>query len=351
MDCATTGIEPELALVRYKSLAGGGTIKIVNPIVPRALKVLGYSKEDIDSTLSHLEATGTVEGAPRLNEEDWGVFDCAMKPQSGKRSIYYKAHILMMAAVQPFLSGAISKTVNMPSDVSVDDVANTYLLAWRRGLKCVAIYRDGSKRSQPVNTKKAAQPEATTVDHLKAEIEALRNKLSTPRRKRMPATRQSVTHKFTIAGHEGYLTVGLFPDGKPGELFITMSKEGSTVGGLMDCVGTLTSMALQYGVPLDTLVSKFSHVRFEPSGFTSDSQIKSASSIVDYVFRWLDTQFPQKEEVKDKLKKEGTPTPSSNSNPPDTHDDAPLCSNCGHLTVRNGSCHKCLNCGESAGCS
>jgi len=347
LDCATTGIEPEIALTRYKSLAGGGSIKVINSVVPQTLKTLGYSSMDIESIMSHLESTGTIENAPRLKEEDWAVFDCAMRSPSGKRSIEYKAHVLMMSAVQPFLSGAISKTVNMPTDATVIDIENTYLLAWKRGLKCIAVYRDGSKRSQPVNIKMASPLEISTVDRLRLEIETLKGKINTPRRKKMPQTRQSVTHKFAISGHEGYLTVGLFPDGKPGELFITMSKEGSTVGGLMDCIGTLTSMALQYGVPVESLINKFSHVRFEPSGWTGDSQIKSASSIIDYVFRWMEMQFPQKEEVKEKIKKEAPPASSAH----EMTTDAPPCSNCGQITVRNGSCHKCLNCGESNGCS
>ena len=348
MDCATTGIEPDIALVKYKTLAGGGNLKMVNMAVPTALQRLGYDKIAIGSTVAHIEATGTIEGAPMLKPEHLAVFDCALKPASGKRVIPYKAHIEMMAAVQPFVSGAISKTVNMPNEVTVQEIADTYALAWHLGLKCVAVYRDGSKRSQPVNTKKTSEdPQKTTIDALKAEIEGLKTKLSNPKRKKMPATRQSITHKFTIAGHEGYLTVGLFPDGKPGELFITMSKEGSTVGGLMDCAGTLTSLALQYGVPLETLVAKFSHVRFEPSGFTTDSQIRNASSIIDYVFRWLEVQFLAKEESKKETKKE-EPKPSAVA---EMTVDAPPCPNCGHITVRNGSCHKCLNCGESLGCS
>jgi ribonucleoside-diphosphate reductase alpha chain len=352
MDCATTGIEPDIALVKYKTLAGGGTLKMVNMTVPGALRNLGYSKMAVDSTVAHIGATGTIEGAPQLKVEHLAVFDCALKPASGKRVIPYRAHIEMMAAAQPFISGAISKTVNMPAEVTIQEIASTYSLAWHLGLKCVAVYRDGSKRSQPVSTKKNQdEPHKGSIEGLKAEIEGLKAKLSSPKRKKMPATRQSITHKFSIAGHEGYLTVGLFPDGKPGELFITMSKEGSTVGGLMDCVGTLTSLALQYGVPLETLASKFSHVRFEPSGFTNDNQIRSASSIIDYVFRWLEAQFLVKEDPKKEHKKEDPRKESDQPTAALMTVDAPPCPNCGHITVRNGSCHKCLNCGESLGCS
>src|SRR6478736_3572466 len=314
MDCDTTGVEPDIALVKYKLLAGGGMLKIVNRTVPEGLRRLGYAPEQIKGIVDHIEKFDTIEDVEEngatvrsgLKPEHLDVFDCAFKPFRGKRSIHYVAHLKMMGAAQPFISGAISKTVNMPNDCSVEEIRNTYVEAWKMGLKCVAIYRDGSKRSQPLNTKKTneagdktalAAPAANTasldarVKELETEVERLQIDSGKPLRRRLTDTRSALTHKFDIAGHEGYLTVGLFEDGQPGELFITMAKEGSTIGGLMDSIGTLTSMALQYGVPLDALVKKFAHQRFEPSGFTKNPDIRNASSITDYVFRWMAIHF------------------------------------------------------------
>jgi ribonucleoside-diphosphate reductase alpha chain len=278
MDCDTTGIEPDIALVKYKQLAGGGMLKIVNGTVPAALKKLGYDDPTIQATVKYIDEHDTIEGAPQLAEEHLPVFDCAFKPASGVRSINWRAHVRMMAAAQPFLSGAISKTVNMPSDVTPQDIADSYFWGWQLGLKALAIYRDGSKQSQPLNTSKTEGKEEKAVS-LK------------PRRERLPDTRNSITHKFNVGGHEGYINVGLYPDGRPGELFITMAKEGSTVGGMMDAFGTAISMSLQYGVPLEDLVNKFSHMRFEPMGHTTNPEIRIAKSMVDYIFRWMGIRF------------------------------------------------------------
>jgi len=319
MDCDTTGIEPDIALVKYKLLAGGGMLKIVNQTIRPALEKLGYNSEQIERIIAHIDAFDTIEDitdtdgskiSSGLKPEHLSVFDCAFKPFKGERSLNYMAHLRMMAAAQPFLSGAISKTVNMPETATVDDIMNTYVEGWRLGLKSIAIYRDSSKRSAPLNTRKTKHMgavedvdvalDATTIGRdqfekrileLEEELGMLRGKLDKPIRHRMPDTRMSLTHRFEIAGHEGYITVGLYEDGQPGELFITMSKEGSTIGGLMDTVGTLTSIALQYGVPLESLVKKFAYQRFEPSGFTKNPDIRNATSITDYVFRWLACQF------------------------------------------------------------
>ena len=284
MDCDTTGIEPDIALVKYKQLAGGGMLKIINQTVPQALEKLGYAPEQVASITAYIDKNDTIEGSPDLKEEHLKVFDCAFKPANGVRSIAWRAHVRMMAAAQPFLSGAISKTVNMPTDVTPADIAESYHWGWQLGLKALAIYRDGSKQSQPLNTKSEG-------DKDKDEKAALVAAAAKPRRERLPDTRQSLTHKFNIAGHEGYINVGLYPDGRPGELFITMAKEGSTIGGLMDAFGTAISINLQYGVPLDVLVQKFSHARFEPMGHTTNPDIRIAKSVVDYIFRWLGITF------------------------------------------------------------
>src|SRR5438128_5665568 len=319
MDCDTTGIEPDIALVKYKLLAGGGMLKIVNQTVKPALENLGYNSEEIDRIIAHIDAFDTIEDVTDsdgstifsgLKPEHLPIFDCAFKPFKGERSLNYMAHLRMMAMAQPFLSGAISKTVNMPEAATVDDIMNTYVEGWRLGLKSVAIYREGSKRSAPLNTRKTKDMGTVAADtdrdvstatgdediqkrilELEQEVASLRGLVDQPVRHRMTDTRMSLTHKFEIAGHEGYITVGLYADGQPGELFITMSKEGSTIGGLMDTVGTLTSIALQYGVPLESLVKKFAYQRFEPSGFTKNPDIRHATSITDYVFRWLACQF------------------------------------------------------------
>jgi ribonucleoside-diphosphate reductase alpha chain len=444
MDCDTTGIEPDIALVKYKQLAGGGMLKIVNQTVPLALGTLGYDQPQIGSILAYIDEHDTIEGSPDVKEEHLAVFDCAFTPRKGTRSIAWQAHVLMMAAAQPFLSGAISKTVNMPRETTPEDIAKAYFDGWKLGLKALAIYRDGSKESQPLST-------STEGDRAAAAA------VAKPRRERLPDTRQSITHKFNVSGHEGYITVGLFPDGRPGELFITMAKEGSTIGGLMDAFGTSVSMSLQYGVPLEDYVRKFSHMRFEPQGYTKNPDIKIAKSLIDYIFRWLGITFlpgykeasmgilpaaeasdepsddatapgsaggsparGQRPEVRGQKTKPKPPVaeklgPKTDSSkrkdsgptatlapspqPPAPHknghanghsnghtngngdinaallaragimpkdagpntarseqfadfqSDAPACDNCGAITVRNGNCYLCHNCGSSMGCS
>ena len=356
MDCDTTGVEPDIALVKYKKLVGGGLIKIVNQTVPEALRKLGYDDEQVEHIVAYIDKNDTIEGAPHLKEEHLTVFDCAFKPANGQRSIQYMGHIKMMAAVQPFLSGAISKTVNMPTEVTSDDIQQAYIEAWRLGLKAIAVYRDGCKRTQPLSTTLEAKKESPKVN---------------PLRRRLPDERQSITHKFSIAGHEGYITVGMFEDGMPGEVFITMSKEGSTISGMMDSFATSISIALQYGVPLKVLVDKFSHARFEPSGFTNNPEIPIAKSISDYIFRWLGLKFLPKEDApttaattapateeapEAKVKQESSQRVSSAVERNEkvvfqTQSDAPPCHECGSIMIRSGSCYKCLQCGATSGCS
>lgn len=331
MDCDTTGIEPDIALVKYKTLVGGGHMKIVNQTVPEALRTLGYTPEQVDGIAAHIDQHGTIEGCALLDTRHLAVFDCAFKPQNGSRSIHHMGHLRMMAAAQPFISGAISKTVNVPEDATAETIEETYMEAWRLGLKAVAIYRDGSKRTQPLQT-------SLGVGGKVAEIQPFRRKL--------PDERQSLTHKFTIGGHKGYITVGLYEDGTPGEIFITMSKEGSVVSGLMDSFATTVSIALQFGVPLDVLVRKFSHARFEPSGWTGNKEIPIAKSIVDYLFRWLALKFLPCEEQPAQHE-----ASLSNGFLPVTQEDAPPCSGCGSIMTRSGSCYRCLNCGSTSGCS
>jgi ribonucleoside-diphosphate reductase alpha chain len=424
MDCDTTGIEPDIALVKYKQLAGGGVLKIVNQTVPVALRTMGYGDAEITAIIAHIEKEDTIEGAADLKPEHLPVFDCAFQSPNGTRSIPWKAHVYMMAAAQPFISGAISKTVNMPKDTTVEDIASAYMEGWRLGLKALAVYRDGSKGVQPLSTKSEEKQEKEKT-------------VPAPRRERLPDTRRSLTHKFNVAGHEGYITVGLYPDGRPGELFITMAKEGSTIGGLMDSFGTAVSMSLQYGVPLEVYVNKFSHTRFEPMGHTKNPDIRFAKSLVDYIFRWLGITFmpgyqeqnraipgmwseggptgetgDEKAERVPAAKKAGgpvsghgpatpaspapaTPRPASAANghanghsggvngtarkpaapvaaatkssltsmeSPSSflatseqfasfQEDAPICDSCGAITVRNGKCYLCYNCGHSMGCS
>ncbi len=361
MDCDTTGIEPDIALVKYKKMSDGGVIKIVNQTVPEALQALGYNKEQIEHITAYIDKNDTIEGAPHLREEHLPVFDCAFKPANGSRSIHYMGHIRMMAAVQPFLSGAISKTVNMPNDVTPDDIANAYIEAWKLGLKAIAVYRDGCKRTQPLSTS------------LKKEEKQQPQIVYKPVRRRLPDERMSITHKFSIAGHEGYITVGMFEDGTPGEIFITMSKEGSTISGLMDSLATAISIALQYGVPLKVLVDKFSHARYEPSGFTNNPDIPIAKSISDYIFRWLGKKF-LKDEDKTEPEKSSINISEEDAKKPitilnaaakkaaslmeknekvvfQTQADAPPCHECGSIMIRNGSCYKCLECGSTSGCS
>ncbi len=297
MDCDTTGVEPDIALIKYKKLVGEGFLKIVNQTVPSALKKLGYSADQVEEILAYVNDRETIEGAPHVRPEHLPVFDCAFKPRNGERSIHYMGHVRMMGAIQPFLSGAISKTVNMPENATAEEIEQVYLEGWKRGLKAIAIYRDNSKRSQPLMTGKkkdagAAEAEAlATIEQLRKQLAAAQADAALPHRRRLPSERTAVTHKFDIAGHEGYITVGLYPDGQPGEIFLKMAKEGSTVSGLMDTFATTVSVALQYGVPLRDLVNKFAHVRFEPSGFTGNQEIPIAKSIVDYIFRWLGSRF------------------------------------------------------------
>ncbi len=344
MDCDTTGIEPELALVKYKLLVGGGMMRLVNRAVPRALQRLGYSRDQIEAIVAYVEAHGTMEGAPHLREEHLPVFDCAFKAPEGQRFVHWMGHIRMMGAVQPFISGAISKTVNLPEDATVEDVEQAFVEGWRHGLKALSIYRNGSKTTQVLVT----------------ELQEERPK---PVRRRLPDTRQSLTHKFAVGGHEGYITVGLYEDGFPGEIFITMAKEGSTLSGMADAFATAISLALQYGVPLRDLVYKFSHMRFEPSGPTGNPEIPIAQSIVDYIFRWLGSQFLSDEEkaelgivtpeVREKLARlqpKQLPLLEVARNGP-ARDDAPPCPSCGCIMVRRGACYCCDNCGTTTGCS
>src|SRR5689334_4606223 len=288
MDCDTTGVEPDIALVKYKKLVGGGLMKIVNQTVPMALRRLGYTQPQIDAIVDYIDREETIEGAPGLKESHLPVFDCAFKAAKGNRSIHYMGHIKMMGATQPFISGAISKTVNVPKDATVDDVAQAYIQSWKLGAKAISIYRDGSKRTQPLNTSRDKTP-AETVAEAAAAL------ARTPVRRKLPDERRAITHKFDIAGHEGYITVGLFDDGQPGEIFLVMAKEGSTISGFADAFAQAISYALQYGVPLQALVDKFSHVRFEPSGMSRNPEIRFAKSIVDYIFRWMATKFLSKE--------------------------------------------------------
>ncbi len=298
MDCDTTGVEPDIALIKYKKLVGEGFLKIVNQTVPSALRRLGYGAEQVSEILDYINDHETIEGAPHLKPQHLTVFDCAFKPANGERSIHYMGHVRMMGAIQPFISGAISKTVNMPEAATEEEIEKVYLEGWKLGLKAIAVYRDNSKRSQPLSTGKKKDGDAADASVDSAELATLRKDLAKaqaeagkPHRQRLPSERQAVTHKFDIAGHEGYITVGLYPDGQPGEIFLKMAKEGSTVSGLMDTFATTVSVALQYGVPLRDLVNKFAHVRFEPSGFTGNQEIPIAKSIIDYIFRWLGSRF------------------------------------------------------------
>jgi ribonucleoside-diphosphate reductase alpha chain len=381
MDCDTTGIEPDLALVKYKKLVGGGMIKIVNNTVPTALFKLGYTHDQANAIVSYIDATGTIEGAPQVKDEHLAVFDCSFRPSKGTRFIHYNGHLKMMAAAQPFISGAISKTVNLPESATVEEIMEAYIGAWKLGLKAVAIYRDGCKKSQPLSaagsktlTKEAAvAAPAPEAEDLSAPPRAIRHKL--------PEERMSVTHKFNVGGHEGYITVGLYPNGMPGELFITMAKEGSTVSGLMDSFACATSIALQHGVPLKLLCEKFAHTRFEPSGWSQNPEIGFAKSVMDYIFRWLHLRFltGQQQSLWDNLRPRSLGAPqgatsvgdlnSSSSEPRNPKletgsvhaadalagmidlGDAPSCHVCGSIMVRNGSCYKCMSCGSTSGCS
>ncbi len=294
MDCDTTGVEPDIALIKYKKLVGEGYLKIVNQTVPAALRKLGYDATQVEEILAYINDRETIEGAPYLKPEHLSVFDCAFKPVNGTRSIHYMGHVRMMGAIQPFISGAISKTVNMPEAATAEEIERVYLEGWKLGLKAIAVYRDNSKRSQPLSTGKKKDDgvaDSEVVAKLRKDLAKAQAEAALPHRHRLPSERTAVTHKFDIAGHEGYITVGLYPDGTPGEIFLKMAKEGSTVSGLMDTFATTVSVALQYGVPLRDLVNKFAHVRFEPSGFTGNQEIPIAKSIIDYIFRWLGSRF------------------------------------------------------------
>jgi len=404
MDCDTTGIEPDLALVKYKKLVGGGMIKIVNQTVPSALFKLGYTGDQANAIVSYIDATGTIEGAPHIKDEHLPVFDCSFKPAKGTRSIHYMGHVKMMSATQPFLSGAISKTVNMPENATVEEIMEAYLQSWKLGLKAVAIYRDGSKKSQPLMAKGGVTHEKTQVAAGASPAVEEMSQYGPPKavRRKLPDERLSVTHKFSVGGHDGYITVGLYEDGTPGEIFITMAKEGSTVSGLMDSFATATSIALQHGVPLKLLCEKFAHSRFEPSGWTSNPDIGFAKSIMDYIFRWLHLRFltGQQQTLFEGLRPKhfaeklmgpeplpdersltnGTLPPAAGIPPsvgsPTTSDqrpttpidrglyhsadamkefvdlgDAPSCHICGAIMTRNGSCYRCMSCGSTSGCS
>ncbi|MGC2285492.1 MAG: vitamin B12-dependent ribonucleotide reductase [Candidatus Acidiferrum sp.] len=373
MDCDTTGIEPDLALVKHKKLVGGGLIKIVNNTVPQALMRLHYSPEQTSEIVSYIDKQGKIEGAPYLRAEDLPVFDCSLAPLGGGRSITWTGHVKMMAAAQPFLSGAISKTINMPEESTVEDISNAYIESWKLGLKSVAIYRDNSKRSQPLNAGGAKDEKKTepASNQSNSSIPVQQELFARQQREKMPVERASVTHKFSVGVNEGYITVGMYPDGRPGEIFIKMSKEGSTLSGVMDGLALTVSLGLQYGVPLKVFVDKLVNTRFEPSGITANPNIRFVSSVLDYLARWLGGRFISS----DYLKLNGDaaaaqtsaavmtsapmaqadlgPVPGTNllSKLRDAHEGAPTCSECGMLMVPNGACYKCENCGSTSGCS
>jgi ribonucleoside-diphosphate reductase alpha chain len=372
MDCDTTGIEPDIALVKYKKLVGGGMIKIINQSVPAALRRMGYNAVQVQDIVKYIDEKEMIEGAPYLKEEHIEVFDCAFPPKNGKRSIAYMGHIKMMAAVQPFLSGAISKTVNMPTDSTPEEISKAYVESWRMGLKAVAVYRDGCKRSQPLSTSLPATSEGTAANTQVVAVPGIGVVEGRPVRRKLPDERQAITHKFAIAGHEGYITVGMYEDGKPGEVFLVMAKEGSTVSGLMDGFATSLSLALQYGVPLEAIVDKFSHTRYEPSGFTKNPEIGYAKSITDYIARWLAVKFLGRtrdmggdavalppnttSETPRPAALLASPRPAANTPSQGmvafkVQADAPPCHECGSLMVRNGACYRCANCGATSGCS
>jgi ribonucleoside-diphosphate reductase alpha chain len=376
MDCDTTGIEPDLALVKHKKLVGGGVIKIVNNTVPQALMRLAYTPEQCSEIVTHIDKHGTIEGAPYLKPEHLPVFDCSLAPAGGGRSITWTGHVKMMAAAQPFLSGAISKTINMPEESTVDDISQAYLLAWKMGLKAVAIYRDNSKRSQPLSAAGQKKDEKAPIASGQAAVRpgtaepVQRELFARAQREKMPYERASVTHKFSVSGHEGYITVGMYPDGRPGEVFIKMAKEGSTLSGIMDGLALTLSIGLQYGVPLKVFVDKLLNTRFEPSGITANPNIRFVSSVLDYIARWLGGRFisvdylklngeqasaaqgsPATSAMTDAMRLAPPLTGSASSKPRDAHEGAPTCSECGMLMVPNGACYKCENCGSTSGCS
>jgi ribonucleoside-diphosphate reductase alpha chain len=407
MDCDTTGVEPDIALIKYKKLVGGGMLRIVNQTVPRALARLGYSEEVIEEICRYIDTEGTIEGAPGLLDEHLAVFDCAFRADKGVRSIAPMGHVKMMGAIQPFISGAISKTVNVPNEATVEDIFDTYVESWKAGVKAIAIYRDGSKAVQPLSTSSEQRATGSEGDAVFAGLPVVHG----PVRRRMPDTRQSITHKFDIEGHEGYITVGMYEDGSPGEVFVSIAKQGSTTAGLCEAFGRAISYTLQYGVPLRDLVGRFSYMRFEPMGRTTNREIPVAQSIVDYIFRWLASQFLTEEEkselgilttserarleaqysaVQPELvtapvqpiastfaatsfsarpdpepgrSVEGRGEGSNGSNAalsfvdesayrgPRVQQDAPACANCGWIMSRSGTCYRCENCGSTSGCS
>ena len=390
MDCDTTGVEPDIALVKYKKLVGGGLMKIVNGTVPMALEKLGYTAPEIEAIVHHIDEQETIEGAPFLKDEHLPVFDCAFKAANGERSIHYMGHIRMMGATQPFISGAISKTVNVPRDATVEDIEQAYIESWRLGAKAISIYRDGSKRTQPLNTSRAQVADTRNIGQpeVREVVKEVVKIVETPKRRKLPDERHAITHKFDVAGHEGYITVGLFEDGTPGEIFLVMAKEGSTISGFADAFAQAISYALQYGVPLQALVDKFSHARFEPSGMTKNPEVRFAKSIVDYIFRWMATkflspeaQYPRRREHARGTRREPTmrrcrhgiggdrqrrrgrlrrrasgtaePKPKKTSEfaAMRNQEDAPPCSTCGSIMIRSGSCYKCANCGTTSGCA
>jgi ribonucleoside-diphosphate reductase alpha chain len=384
MDCDTTGIEPDIALIKYKRLVGGGMIKIVNNTLSEALTKIGYDEQQKRAIVDYVDQEETIEGAPGLRDEHLPVFDCAFRPANGTRSIQYLGHIRMMSAVQPFVSGAISKTVNLPPEATIEDVQDAYMEAWKDGLKAIAIYRDGCKRTQPLSTSKS-DPGMTKLSAAAAlAMPVLPDTKGPPAavRRKLPDERRSITHKFSVAGHEGYIHVGLYETGEPGEIFIRMAKEGSTISGLMDSFGTAISLAFQHGVPLRLLVDKFTRTKFDPSGFTGNPEIPRASSIMDYIFRWLGAKFVKEERTDvestidaagdlnrvSQVVAVGTATPISSGSKVEVIDatghingngnfsfiarsDAPTCPECGSIMIPNGSCHKCVNCGTTSGCS
>ena len=374
MDCDTTGIEPDLALVKYKKLVGGGLIKIVNNTVPQALMKLGYTPEQTSEVVSYIDKNGKIEGAPHLKMEDYPVFDCSLAPQGGGRSITWTGHVKMMAAAQPFLSGAISKTINMPEESTVEDISNAYIESWKVGLKAVAIYRDNSKRSQPLNAGGGKTEEKKTEAVAAVAMEPMQRELfARMQREKMPVERASVTHKFSVGGHEGYITVGMYEDGRPGEVFMKMSKEGSTLSGMVDGLALTISLGLQYGVPLKVFVDKLLNTRFEPSGITANPNIRFVSSVLDYIARWMGGRFISADYLKlnnvAPAENAATVAPAavlpaltqanldamqsalSATRPSNAHEGAPTCSECGMLMVPNGACYKCENCGSTSGCS
>jgi len=385
MDCDTTGVEPDIALVKYKKLVGGGLMKIVNGTVPMALEKLGYTKPEVEAIVHHVDERETIEGAPFLKEEHLPVFDCAFRPANGERSIQYMGHIRMMGATQPFISGAISKTVNVPREATVEDIERAYIESWRLGAKAISIYRDGSKRTQPLNTSRAQVSDTRNVGaaEVREVVKEVVKVVERPQRRKLPDERNALTHKFDVAGHEGYITVGLFEDGTPGEIFLVMAKEGSTISGFADAFAQAVSYCLQYGVPLQTLVDKFSHSRFEPSGMTKNPEVRFAKSIVDYIFRWMATKFlsqeaqfragvnlreePSDADQGSRIKSQGPGDRASASSADVSpvsarpkasefaamrnQEDAPPCSTCGSIMIRSGSCYKCGNCGTTSGCA